>query len=122
MKSQGTEGCEKITRCGGLEETSAKFTFPYNMNPEVFAVQSTLPLPVSHRLHRVKAVAHVQRSDVANVGNAQVELESCFFGPFHFCWHMNSNVLSLLYRSQIFQQIGGFLLARAEKNSDSSPG
>lgn len=79
-----------------------------------------LLLPVDHLLHRAKAVAHVESSQIADVGNAQVEVEQLLSAPLHLHWHADSGVFALLHQSQVFQQTGSFLLARTKKNSDPS--
>lgn len=77
-------------------------------------------LPVGHLLHGVKVMAHIESSRVAEVGNAQVEVEHFLFVTLQLHWHANGSVFPLLHQSQVFQQTGSFLLARAKKNSDAS--
>lgn len=65
-------------------------------------------------------VAHVERSQVAEVRNAQVEVEHFLLVPLHLCRHADGSVFPLLHQGQVFQQSGRFLLARAEENADPS--
>jgi len=78
------------------------------------------PLPVGHPLHRVEVVAHVESRHVAEVRDTQVEVEHVPSVTLHLRRHANGGVFPLLHQSQVFEQTGGFLLARAEKDSDPS--
>lgn len=64
-------------------------------------------------------VAHVESSQVADVGNAQVEVEHFLFVPLHLCRHADGSVLPLLQQGQLLQQHRRLLLARAEQNPDA---
>lgn len=64
-------------------------------------------------------VAHIESSQVADVGKAQVEVEHFLLVALHLCRHTDGGVLPLLQQGQLLQQHRRLLLAGAEQHPDA---
>lgn len=78
-----------------------------------------LVLPVGHGCDGAEGVAEVEGSSVAEVGDAQVEVEDVAPVPLRLRGHLDGSVLPVLQQSQLLQQSCSLLLAGAEENLDS---
>lgn len=75
-----------------------------------------LLLPVGHGRNGAEGVAEVEGSSVAEVGNAQVEVQDVPLVPLRLRGHLEGGVLPVLQQGQVLQQSCRFLLAGAEED------